>query len=288
MKNNPKSVLVSIIIPAFNEAGVIGRLLASIKKQTYKRVEVIVVDDGSTDQTAIIAKSLGAKVYSRIHAERSVQRNFGADKSNGEILIFLDSDMELLTGVIEDIVGTMSQDFAALVIPERTVGRGWIQEVRKFEREMYRGDFTIEVARVFRRAVFFKFAGYDSNLTGPEDYDLPYRISKKYRIGRSNEDILHHEENLTLLKLLKKKYYYAQKGALYAQKHPELISTQGNLLFRKSYFRNWRKFISNPFLSLSFILVRSMETFASVAGYISSVGLKGFLNSLGKMLRLTK
>lgn len=285
---NQKYGLVSIIIPTFNEESTIGCLLSSINRQTYPKKEVIIVDDQSSDQTVFVARNLGAKVYARKHAERSIQRNFGVSKSSGETLIFLDADMELLPGVIEDIVETMPQGYAAIVIPERTVGQGWIQSVRKFEREMYMGDPTIEVARVFKRDVFLEFGGYDPDLIGPEDYDLPYRISKKYKVGRSHKYILHHEENLTLLKLLKKKFYYAKKGALYAQKHPELISSQGNLLFRKTYFTNWRKFIKTPFWGLSFILVRSLETALSVTGYINSVGVGGFLNSLGKMLRLTK
>lgn len=275
---------ISIIIPAFNEGFVIGRLLKSINRQDYKAIETIVIDDGSSDDTGEIAKKLGSKVYMRKHAERSVQRNFGAKKSNGKLLFFLDADMELMPGVITDCVRSMKSDVAALVIPERTVGNGLIPRIRRFEREMYMGDPTIEVARVFKREVFFKYGGYDSKLTGPEDYDLPYRISKKYKIGRGKIYILHHEENLSLLKLLKKKYYYAQKGAFYAKKHPELLRTQGNTLFRKSYFRNWRKFLKNPVDGICFIFVRIFETITAISGYISVVGIDGFFLSFTKML----
>ena len=99
---------------------------------------------------------------------------------------------------------------------------------------------------------------------------MPYRISKKYKIGRSHEYILHHEETATLNRLISKKYYYAKKGAIYAAKHPELISSQGNLLFRKAYLKNWKKFLANPFLGISFVFVRTLEQIWAVAGYISS------------------
>ncbi|SRR5260221_651080 len=267
------SLLVSIIIPAWNEEKNISRLLESINNQSYKGVETIVVDDGSTDKTAEIAKKLGARVFKRKRNERSIERNFGASKAVGVYLVFLDADMELTKDVIKDCLQTAEKGkYKLLVIPERTVGNNFIARVRNFEREMYMGDFTIEVARFFDKKVFNEFGGYDPKLTGPEDYDLPYRISKKYEIGRSHEYVLHHEEdnNATLPKLLTRKYYYAKKGAHYAKKHPELILTQGNLLFRKAYFKNWKKFITEPILGISFIFIRTLEMIWAIAGYLSS------------------
>lgn len=287
MKNQMYS-LVSVIIPVYNEEDVIGRLLDSINKQTYPHLEVIVIDDASCDKTAIVAKQHGAKVYLRKHAERSVQRNFGAKASHGSLLVFLDADMELTTGVIKDAVSVMQKGYSALVISEKTAGDSFISRIRKFEREMYMGDPTVEVARVFDRKVFFEFGGYDKDLTGPEDYDLPYRISKKYKIGRSSSYILHHEEEITLTKLLGKKYYYAKNGALYATKHPELLRTQGNILFRKAYFKNWKKFLASPLIGFSFILVRVVETISAILGYISAVGISRFLISLRQVIIVEK
>lgn len=262
---------VTIIIPVFNEEKNIGRLLNSIKRQTYKNIEVIVVDDNSKDNTVAIAKKYKVKIYKRKHAERSAQRNFGASKAKGKFLLFLDGDMELTSKVIEDAVKVADRKYKLLTVPERTVGNNFLSKIRNFEREMYMGDSSIEVARFFDKKIFWEFNGYDLELTGPEDYDLPYRISKKYKIGRSKEYILHHEEDVSLSKLLKRKYYYAKNGAKYAKKHPELILTQGNLLFRKSYFKNWKKFLKEPILGLSFIFVRILETAWAVAGYLKAV-----------------
>lgn len=264
-------VLVSIVIPAFNEERNIGRLLESINLHSGKNIEVIVVDDGSKDATMQIAKEYGARVYSRKHSERSAQRNFGAEKAKGKYLLFLDADMELTRNVIEDCLETARDGkYRLLVIPEKTVGNNYISRIRNFEREMYMGDLSIEVARFFEKEIFFEFGGYDLELTGPEDFDLPYRISKKYQIGRSHQYILHHEENSSLTKLLKRKFYYAKKGAKYAKKHPELILTQGNLLFRKAYLKNWKKFVRQPVLGISFLFVRILEASWAVAGYLSS------------------
>lgn len=277
---------VSVIIPAFNEEKNIERLLVSIKKQKYKRIEIVVVDDASTDNTSTIAREYTDKVFQRKHAERSIQRNFGAKKSSGDYLLFLDADMELTENVVGDCIEFMKgSSFGAITIAERTISNTFTGKVRAFEREMYMGDPTVEVARFFPKKIFFEFNGYDPSLTGPEDYDLPYRISQKYKTGRVNSYILHHEEGVGLVRLLKKKYYYAAKGAIYAKKHPELIKTQGNLLFRKAYIKNWKKFVKNPILGISFIVIRILETASAVLGYISAVGIGGFLRACLKMFK---
>ena len=264
--------LVSVIIPTFNEAKNVGRLLTSLKKQSHKHIEIIVVDDGSTDATVAIARKYGVKVFRRKHAERSVQRNFGARGARGQYLLFLDADMELSPFVIASCLKNID-DHKALIIPEKTVGRGFMATVRKFEREMYMGDLTIEVARFFPRRVFNELAGYDPNLTGTEDYDLPKRIIDEYgrkSIGWAKEYILHHETGLTLTKQLKKKFYYASKSIAYVKKHPGLVLTQGNMLFRLAYFRNWRKFLIKPHLGIAFIFVRVLEMSAALLGFITA------------------
>src|SRR3989344_4521097 len=91
--------LVSVIIPAFNEEAVIEKLLLSIKSQSYSYIETIVVDDGSIDKTLQLAQKYTTSVYSRGHAERSMQRNFGAKKAKGKYLFFLDADMQLSKNV---------------------------------------------------------------------------------------------------------------------------------------------------------------------------------------------
>ncbi len=277
--------MISVIIPTFNEEKNIGRLLQSLKKQSYKKWEAIVVDDGSKDKTIQIAKKFTKKVFARRHAERSVQRNFGATKAKGEYLLFLDADMELSPNVLEACLKN-SKNYKALIIPEKTVGDGFMATIRRFEREMYMGDKTIEVARFFDRKVFEEFSGYDENLTGAEDYDLPKRIMDKYGIKSINwtkKWILHHETQLTLTKQLKKKFYYAGKSASYARKHPDLIATQGNMLFRKAYFKNWRKFLKDPLTGIAFLIIRILETTAAILGYIKAVGLIEFTKTFRKM-----
>lgn len=275
-----KYPLVSVILTTRNESKNIKKFLESVIRQTYKKIEIIVVDNNSIDETVRIARGFTKKVYN-FGPERSAQRNFGAKKASGKYLIFLDADMELSSGVIKDCVDTsLRTGIKVLTVPETTKGKGFIPKVRKFEREMYMGEPDYEVPRFFERNLFFKYGGYDENLTGPEDYDLPYRMGKENKTGRIRSYLYHHEEGLTLTKLLKKKYYYAQKGAFYAVKHPRLVRVQGTILFRKVYLKNWRKFIKYPLLGLSFIMVRFFETVWAIAGFISAVGISGFLKAL--------
>lgn len=271
---------ISVIVTTKNSGATLEALLKSINEQSYRNLEVIVVDNFSSDKTATIAKKYTKKFF-EFGPERSAQRNFGAKKSSGRYLLFLDSDMELTPKVVEECI-ELSNDFKAIVIPEKTVGRGLIQDIRRFEREMYEEDLSVELARFYGREVFDKFRGFDENLTGPEDYDLFYRISKKYRVGRIKSYILHHEEGLTLTKLLQKKFYYSKQGALYADKHPELIKTQGTILFRKAYLKHWRKFLLNPIIGVCFLFTRILETTFAVAGYISAVGFLNFFKKIPK------
>lgn len=90
--------LVSVIMPAYNSSGFIKESAASVLSQTYKNIELIIVDDGSADDTFNAAEKIAqtdsrVKFYSIPHAGRpSVPRNFGIGKSSGELIAFIDSD----------------------------------------------------------------------------------------------------------------------------------------------------------------------------------------------------
>jgi glycosyltransferase involved in cell wall biosynthesis len=92
-------MLFSIIIPTYNRALILKETLTTVLKQTFTDFEVIVVDDGSSDNTADIVKELKSDklhYFYKNNEERSIARNYGADKAKGDYLIFLDSDDEML------------------------------------------------------------------------------------------------------------------------------------------------------------------------------------------------
>lgn len=264
--------LVSVTITTKNEEDVLGVLLESIKKQTYQKLETILVDNHSIDKTLGIAKKFNVTCYT-FGPERSAQRNFGAKNSKGKHLLFLDADMELTHKVIEDCVKVASKDrVSGVVIPEESVAENFWGKVKAFERSFYneRGDSITDAARFFDREVFFKVGGYDDAITGPEDWDLPDRVREAgYKISRSTEKIYHHEQKISLTGLLKKKFYYGLNAHKYLIRHNIPIFSPKTIYFlRPLFYKNWIKLIKHPLLSLAMVYMLFIELIGGGLGYL--------------------
>jgi len=208
----------------------------------------LVIDDSSTDRTAKIAKKYTPHVFTRPHAERSTQRNFGASLAKGEYLLFLDADMKLTPQVINSCVNlARSHKFDALIIPEKSFGENYWAKCKALERNCYIGDPQIEAPRFIRRQVFTQIKGYDPQMISGEDWDLHKRLlAKKFRIGRTPELILHNEGSLSYLKVLQKKFYYAQKSDQYIAKNVSGPKDIVRFVVRPAIFKNWRLLLADP------------------------------------------
>ena len=240
----------------------------------YKRqsLEVILVDNYSTDKTLEIAKKYNVSCYT-FGPERSAQRNFGAKKSKGKYLLFLDADMELTSKVIGDCVKVAIQNRASgVVIPEESVAENFWGKVKTFERSFYseKGDPITDAARFFLRKVFFKIGGYDENITGPEDWDLPDRIREAgYKIGRATEKIYHHEQEISPAILFKKKFYYGLNAHKYLSKHNiPVISPKTIYFLRPLFYKNWIRLLKHPILSLAMVWMLFIQLLGGGLGYI--------------------
>lgn len=269
-KNTP--TLVSVIITSKNEEDILETLLKSVKKQTYQNIETILVDNYSSDKTLEIAKKFNVACYS-FGPERSAQRNLGAKKSKGKFLLFLDADMQLTSKVIENCVKVAIQNRAfGVVIPEESVAENFWGKVKAFERSFYseKGDPITDAARFFSRAVFFKAGGYDESITGPEDWDLPERVREAgYKIGRSTEKIYHHEQNISLIKLFQKKFYYGLNAHKYLKKHNiPVISPKTVYFLRPLFYKNWTKLVRYPLLSAAMACMLFVELVGGGLGYL--------------------
>jgi glycosyltransferase involved in cell wall biosynthesis len=86
------SFSISVVIPAYNEASRIGTAIAAIRGQTEPPVEIVVVDDGSKDDTAAVASGLGARVFVQANGGISAARNTGVRESSGQWIAFCDAD----------------------------------------------------------------------------------------------------------------------------------------------------------------------------------------------------
>jgi glycosyltransferase involved in cell wall biosynthesis len=111
----------SIVIPVYNVEKYIGKCLESIKKQTFKDYEIIVVDDGSDDNSMKIVKKYDTKIINSSHVGVSEARNIGAKHAKGEYLIFLDSDDYWDKDLLKELTKSMDNNPDLIRFQARTV-----------------------------------------------------------------------------------------------------------------------------------------------------------------------
>ena len=267
-KRFEKLGLVSVVIPSNNSEKTIETCLNSIKAQTYKNVEIIIADNYSTDKTRRIAENFGVRVV-LCRGGRSRARNVGVNLAQGEFVLSLDSDMELTSNVINECVSKIKTDFDAVIIPEFSVGEGFWAECRALEKLCYVGDDLIEAARFFRKDVFESICGYDDKLVFGEDWDLNQRITAKYRIGRTNAFIKHHEGRLRLSINIKKKYQYGKTLHKYAKKNPKESKQQLSVI-RPAFLKNWKKLCNDPSHAVGMLFMKACEFTAGFFGSLEA------------------
>lgn len=255
MKRKP---LISIVITTKNEEANIERCLKSIKSQKYKgKIEIIVVDNFSTDQTVILARKYTDLIF-QTGPERSAQRNFGAKKANGRLLLFLDADMQLSPNVIRECVGLARGKGPKTIVAISEIGRGynfWGKALSLEKNCYFQGPTWIIAARFFPRSLFLRFKGYDTHLHAGEDWDLTQRIEEAgFLMLLTRSYLIHHEQKVSLFTLLKKEAYYIENIGEYAKRHPLAFSYQGSLLYRSLIWaRSWRDLIAKPLYALGFL-----------------------------------
>jgi glycosyltransferase involved in cell wall biosynthesis len=268
--------LVSVIVPTKNSTRTIKHCLESVKNQTYRQFEILVIDGFSTDNTVGIASALDSKVF-LINGERTKAKNLGVCKSSGEYLLFLDSDMMLERNVIEECIQTICKSnsnkssektIAAAIIPERSVGSSFWVKIRDFERSFYGGS-RIESARFFIKEAVNNVHGFDEDIIGFEESTLCSKLEDAgYDINsnRISSSLLHNEEDFNLRKWLYKKKYYSSTMQLYLKRYRHYAKRQMSILYRIQIFLvggNWKTVIRHPILSLGVLILKSLELLAS-------------------------
>jgi len=268
--------LVTIIVPTFNSEKTLQLCLESIRKQTYKNIEVIVVDNYSTDSTVSVAKKYDAKVI-QVRGERARAKNIGLRHASGKYVLFIDSDMELTPRVVEECVRTAESNpkIAGIIIPEVTIGSNYWSLVRNFERSFYVGT-PIESPRFFRTDLALKAGGFDEDIVFYEEATLPLKLERLgYNVrARVKSYILHHEENLNISKLLRKRIYYAKTAKKYITRYRSIdkayITIQISPFYRFKLFFSDKRFWQRPDLALGVITLKILEYIISLASYLAT------------------
>jgi glycosyltransferase involved in cell wall biosynthesis len=216
--------LVSIIIPTYNSAVILDECLKSIKEQSYKNIEIIVVDQSSDDQSRSIAEKFDAKVVltdrPKYYSPPSISRNIGAKKAKGKIFYHIDSDMILSRKLIEEIVNIFHKDdkIVAAIIHEQDITRSFWGQAKALERKCYWGNDQIESARSVRAKIFQQLGGYDESISSGEDFLIQEKYKQIGKVVFCNNVVYHSISNFSFWKSIIKKYNYGKSAKYYFSK----------------------------------------------------------------------
>lgn len=193
--------IVSVIITCYNHGRFLGDAIRSVLKQTYRNLEILVVDDGSTDNTAEVVLSFADVNYVyQPNAGLSAARNKGIDKSRGSFLVFLDADDWLYPDAIRTNLQYLQQNSRCAFVS------GWHDKVNEWgypledqEDQVVVDDchyigflwgnyIGMHATVMYQRWAFNEFR-FDTTLRACEDYDMYFKISRKYRVGSHNKKL---------------------------------------------------------------------------------------------------
>jgi glycosyltransferase involved in cell wall biosynthesis len=181
--------LVSVVIPTYNRAPLLGRALASVAAQTFRDHEIVVVDDGSTDDTHAVVRGLAAPVRLLVQANAGVSaaRNRGVAEARGEWIAFLDSDDCWLPEKLARQVAFVAADptVVACQTEELWIRNGVRVNPARHHRKPSGDIFPASLALclvspsavMLRRETLRALGGFDEGLPACEDYDLWLRLS---------------------------------------------------------------------------------------------------------------
>jgi len=186
-------ILVSIIIPTFNSEETLDFCLRSVKEQTYRDIETIVVDNFSNDKTREIAERYKCRFY-QIHGFQSRAKNYGAEMANGQYVLFLDSDEGLLPKTVERCVEICkAQDPDIIMLRRSDVGYNFWSRCYCIWHNLYvKDNFHI---RFFKKSFFMRYKYNESLLLG-DDVDLFRRVSKENIVYLKEVCFLHFRKSL--------------------------------------------------------------------------------------------
>lgn len=243
---NPETPLVSVVMPVYNACRAnkqfLIKALDSIANQTYKNVELIIVDDGSTDETHTVCQEylaahpeLRVQYLSKVNGGQSSARNFGINASHGEYVGFLDQDDEWYEDKLEKVIPWLANKDIDVLYTDSdsidgddkvTFGRihgkyhcGWPHPKSSLEDILFKDVFVMPGLMTIKRSAYDAVGGFDEKLSGYEDDDLFLRLYERFR------------------------FFYLPTPTLRWRMYGDNYSFSHRMLTSRMYF--WRKLIAN-------------------------------------------
>jgi len=206
---------LSVIIPVYNGTETIGQCLSALAESSFQNFETIVVDDGSTDDSAVIAARFNVRlIHLKHNSGPAAARNVGVSASSAPLLFFLDDDIIVPPSFLERAVDVLEsrREFSALfcsfsreTVPTNTCSRHknlvhhWAHQTAAAEAATFCGGFGL-----IRRAAFLAMDGFDSQQRFLEDVDLGYRLHRSgHRILLMKDIQATHAKVYTLASFLR-------------------------------------------------------------------------------------
>jgi glycosyltransferase involved in cell wall biosynthesis len=244
--------LVSVVIPTFNRKHIVGKAIESAINQTYKHIEIIVVDDGSSDGSAEFIAGYGSavKYIFKENGGVSSARNLGIRKSIGEFVAFLDSDDVWLPDKLEKQIHFFEKnpDFGMVLcdcyymdssskISERSMRRNCLPRDGHILNDVFMSPSLIPSSVLVKKAVLDDIGCFDEDMKTAEDLDLHLKIAVNYKIGLISEPLFNYmvgHDGLSKLTITYDDHVFIVER--FIQDHPTLISES---LARKALFQTF-------------------------------------------------
>lgn len=202
----PSLPLISVVIPSYNGSRYLGEAIESVLGQHHRPLEIIVVDDGSTDDTPAVALRYPSVSYVRQNNRGlAAARNTGLERSRGEFCVFLDSDDRLLPGALGIGMSLLrihpdsafASGHCTLVAPDGSPL--FTPPQNPVERESYLQTLRSNPiwacsSVIFRRDALFDVGAFDPHLRAAEDYDLYLRLTRLYPVSGHQEVVVQYRQ----------------------------------------------------------------------------------------------
>ncbi len=238
--SDPETPRFSVIVPAYQAADTLPACLAALSEQTIRHedYEVIVIDDGSTDETAGVARAAGVTTIVQPHAGAATARNRGAAAGRGELLLFTDADCAPIPGWIEALSTPFTDsEVAGAKGAYLTRQRDLVARFTQLEYEdrydrmagSERIDFIDTYSAAYRRDIFLLNGGFDSSFLIDEDQEFSFRLAEKgYKLVFVPAAHVYHQHNQTLAQYIRRKFRIGMWKVRVTRQHPTQVANDSH------------------------------------------------------------